>query len=70
MALESQQKPICEALLYDFCLDWQMEQIDRLELIKQFKEYGWDYRTFENKAKKMNWFVHSMEAIKWVTLQY
>jgi hypothetical protein len=57
-------------VLYDFCLDWRMESICRIELIRQFKDNGWQYANFEIKAKENNWYVTSMIAIKYCLLQY
>ena len=41
--------------IYDFCLDWQMNQISKLDLIRRFADNQWDfeqtsYRDWETKV--------------------
>lgn len=55
---------LSEDQIYDFCLDWQMNQISKQQLIKEFKSTNWNYAEFENLAKKRRWFVVSMKSIK------
>lgn len=49
--------------LYEFCLDWQMQVVDREELKKDFAEHGWDFQQFKQEAMKYKWFVTSMEEL-------
>lgn len=46
--------------IYDFCLDWQMNQISKLDLIRRFADNQWDFEQFKSIAQKRNWLVNSM----------
>ena len=52
-----------EGKLYDFCLDWQMNQINKKELCKEFINNKWDFTTFKNETIKRSWFNSSMYAL-------
>ena len=49
--------------VYDFCLDWQMGHTSKMSMITTFAKKGWDYYSFETKARNMDWFVRSMSIL-------
>ena len=49
---------------YEFCLDWQMNVVDKEHLQLDFSLYGWDFEEFKERATKHNYWVASMELLR------
>ncbi len=52
------------ALIYDFCLEWQEEILEREALKEAYLNIGLSYQDFERLAKINGFFVPSMAELK------
>jgi hypothetical protein len=52
------------ALIYDFCLDWQEEVLEKGALYEMYLNIGLSYPEFERLAKANGFFVPSMAELK------
>ena len=52
-----------EQEVYDFCLDWMVDQVSKKDLCREFVDKNWQFSIFHQFAIIHGWFTNSMSAL-------